>query len=121
MKKLFNTASTAYTYVTMNSKDSLKASLRDGPVAVAFSVGNNFFNYKSGVFTEMSSNDCDTSINHGMVGIGYGTDETTGNEYVIVKNSWGTWWGEEGYVRISIEGSGSGTCDILQYNLYPNV
>jgi C1A family cysteine protease len=37
-----------------------------------------------------------------MVAIGYGTDPA-GQEFFILKNSWGNWWGEKGYMRISAD------------------
>ena len=44
--------------------------------------------------------DCGTSINHAVVLIGYGTDLATGKDYWLVRNSWGTSWGEAGYIRL---------------------
>ena len=51
----------------------------------------NLHNCKDSIFQE---------VNHAVLLIGYGQDETTGEKYWIVKNSWGTTWGEDGYFRI---------------------
>ena len=49
-----------------------------------------------------------------MIGIGYGRDPEQG-DYIIIKNSWGTNWGEEGFGRISMsqEYGANGICGIL--------
>ena len=39
---------------------------------------------------------------HAVLAIGYNRDNFTGDDYVIIKNSWGNNWGEGGYVKISM-------------------
>jgi KDEL-tailed cysteine endopeptidase len=72
--------------------------------------------YQSGIL----SGDCGTSVDHAVLLIGYGTDN--GTPYWLVKNSWGTSWGEGGYVRI-YRGSANdlGTCGMYYKNSYPSV
>ena len=55
--------------------------------------------YKSGVFTNCAN----TGLNHGVALVGYGTDEETGLEYFLIKNSWGTRYGEKGYIRLGVD------------------
>merc|ERR1712232_275321 len=51
--------------------------------------------YKGGVFTEWK---LFSLINHEVSIAGWGSDQ--GVDYFIVRNSWGTYWGEEGWLRI---------------------
>ena len=43
------------------------------------------------------------TINHGVLIVGYGHDKTTGLEYVLVKNSWNTTWGDHGYFKLKLD------------------
>ena len=62
--------------------------------------------YTGGVITGSA---CGTSLDHGVLVVGYGTEN--GQEYYLVKNSWGPSWGVNGYVKIGIE-AGNGVCGI---------
>jgi len=78
------------------------------PVSIAIEADQASFQlYSSGVLTAS----CGTRLDHGVLAVGYGTD--AGSDYWKVKNSWGTSWGEHGYVRLSRGSSREGECGIL--------
>ncbi len=67
-----------------------------GPVAAAVYVGPKFQAYSSGIFNANESG----TINHAIVLVGWNDDLGPDNGYWILRNSWGTGWGENGYMRI---------------------
>lgn len=68
-----------------------------------------------GVFTGR----CDTNLNHGVAVVGYGSTPD-GINYWIVRNSWGSKWGEKGYVRFQRGvSSKEGLCGIAMEASYP--
>eukprot|EP00944_MAST-04C_sp_MAST-4C-sp1_P000465 g465.t1 len=87
----------SFANVTENDESSLRDALVKQPVSVCIDAQcDAFMNYGGGVLDE----DCGTHIDHCVLAVGY---ELTGKDsYYIVKNSWGTSWGENGYVRMKI-------------------
>ena len=69
-----------------------------GPVSVAFQVVSDFRLYHSGVYTSAECKKGPTDVNHAVLIVGYG--EENGIPYWLIKNSWGTSWGEEGYFKM---------------------
>ena len=105
--------------VKPNDQLSLKAAVAKQPVAVAISADTKYFqSYSSGVLT---SSTCYTSLDHGVLAIGYG--EENGQKYWLVKNSWGTSWGDQGYVKIgrSESTNNAGICGIAMDPSFPTV
>jgi len=68
-----------------------------GPLAVAVDASY-WGGYRSGVFDGCSF-DANIGLNHAVQLVGYGTDPAEG-DYWIVRNSWGSSWGEGGYIRL---------------------
>ncbi|XP_028259618.1 cathepsin L1 [Parambassis ranga] len=85
-----------------------------GPITVAVDADHSsFLFYSSGIYDEPSCNP--NNLSHAVLLVGYGSDG--GQDYWIIKNSWGSSWGEGGYMRMIR--NGRNTCGIASYALYP--
>ena len=107
--------------VSSGNETALKVAVSRGPVAVAIEADTATFQlYSGGIITSIM---CGTSLDHGVLVVGYGEDE--GQLYWTVKNSWGDSWGEDGYVRIGRTDdptvNGDGVCGIAMQASYPVV
>jgi len=100
-----------------NEVELADAVLYKNPVSVAFDVVDDFMHYKSGVYSSANCGDTPAMVNHAVLAVGLGTD-VDGVDYWIVKNSWGTQWGSDGYFMIE---RGSNMCGISDCASYPIV
>lgn len=109
-----------YTKVPKNKPDLLKnAVAQTAVVALIYASDPTFFQYSSGVITI-----CEGTVNHAVTIVGYNATVPGEGDlppYWIVKNSWGTSWGEQGYVKIAMgtQNNGTGLCGINQWAYTP--
>ncbi|KAL2242098.1 low-temperature-induced cysteine proteinase [Sesamum indicum] len=104
-----------YEDVPENNEKALQKAVANQPVSVAIEAGGRDFQlYESGIFTGK----CGTSLDHGVAAVGYGSEN--GKDYWIVRNSWGSSWGEKGYIRMqrNVEVR-TGLCGIAVEPSYP--
>jgi KDEL-tailed cysteine endopeptidase len=96
--------------VKPNDQISLLNAVAMQPVSVAIEADTRYFqSYTGGI---LDATTCGTTLDHGVLIVGYGTDN--GKKYWNVKNSWSSSWGEQGYVRIlrSDSTNDAGICGI---------
>ncbi|EQC33913.1 hypothetical protein SDRG_08593 [Saprolegnia diclina VS20] len=100
--------------VDIRGESALQSALDKQPVTVVVEAGNNVWrNYKSGVVQSCPGAQSD----HAVIAVGYGTKD--GQQHFKIKNSWGTGWGEGGYMYLKRGGSGKGMCNVAEAPSYP--
>jgi C1A family cysteine protease len=109
----------SFHYVAARSQGALMEALMKNPVSVGIEADQASFQfYSSGVMTSS----CGNKIDHGVLAVGYGWDGD--QSYWLIKNSWGSAWGEDGYIRLgmnSTRNGGTGQCGILSQPSFPVV
>jgi len=95
-------------------EDALKSAVAKQPVSIAIEADKSAFQlYKSGV---LDNSACGTQLDHGVLVVGYGTDSDLSKDFWKVKNSWGSTWGEDGYIRMV---RGKNQCGIKESASFP--
>jgi len=92
---------TSYTNVNSGSESDLVTKITAGPTSVAIDASHSSFQlYSKGIYYEPQCSP--SALDHGVLAVGFDqTTATKDNLYYIVKNSWGTSWGQAGYIWMS--------------------
>ena len=87
----------------------MKGLKNNGPIVVALNAPSDLFYYSGGIYTFKDTDKANFDINgisrwektnHAVLAVGWGEDND-GKKYWIIKNSWGSDWGEDGYFKIT--------------------
>jgi len=107
-----------YTDVTSGSETALATAVLLQPVSVAIDASHTSFQlYVTGIYHDIFCSA--TRLDHGVLAVGFGTDTDSSKNYWIVKNSWGTSWGQDGYIYMSKDRNNN--CGIATSASYPQV
>ncbi|CAL1540443.1 unnamed protein product [Lymnaea stagnalis] len=101
-------------YISKGREDEMLKVILLTPIAAVIDASQESFQmYQNGVYSEPKCSF--TQVDHPVQIVGYGTDES-GQDYWIIKNSWGVSWGEQGYMRLL---RGKNMCGIASFAFYP--
>lgn len=93
-------------YYLLEGVDSMKAEIyKNGPISCGIDVTDKFEEYTGGIYSEELFFPL---INHIISVVGWGFDVPSQTEFWIARNSWGTYWGEQGFFRIKMNGDNLG-------------
>jgi len=90
-----------YVNVTSGDLDAMKVAIaKHGPLSIGIDASHRSLSfYSSGIYYEPECDNTPDGLDHAVLAVGYG--ELNGQKYWLVKNSWSTFWGNDGYVLMS--------------------
>jgi cathepsin H len=118
--------------ITMQDEDDLEYAIAAiGPVSIAYQVSHDFRHYHHGVYDSYNATTNTTNckntpqdVNHAVVAVGLGMtaaeDDKPAQPYYIVRNSWGSSWGMEGYFWMLRGKNLCGVSDCASFPLVPS-
>lgn len=109
---------TGYVNVTSANDDTVlqDALYNYGPQSVSIDASHPGLSfYVSGVYNDPACKRDVNDLDHSVLAAGYGTDPDSGLKYWLIKNSWSTYWGDQGYIKIA---RGSADCGVATQPTY---
>ena len=98
-----------------SGESSLETALNQQPIVVVVYAGNNVWKqYSGGVVSSCPQGQSD----HAVLAVGYGSSTSP---FFKIKNSWGTSWGDHGYIYLQRGVGGKGTCNVAEAPTYPRM
>lgn len=106
---------TGFVNVTPGSAEALKIAIaKHGPVSVAIDAAHKTFSfYANGVYYEPTCGNGEANLDHAVLAVGYGTIK--GQAYWLIKNSWSTYWGNDGYILMAQKNNNCGVLTAPTY------
>jgi len=104
-----------YVNVTSGDQTALKlAVVKHGPVSVGIDASHKTLSfYANGVYYDPECKNGVDELDHAVLAVGFG--KINGQEYWLVKNSWSTYWGNDGYVLMSMKDNNCGVATAATY------
>ncbi|ETE69319.1 Digestive cysteine proteinase 2, partial [Ophiophagus hannah] len=107
---------TGFIAITSQNMTDLKAALyKHGPIAVNIDASHKSFAfYSNGIYYEPNCGNTTMELDHAVLAVGYG--DLQGEPYWLIKNSWSTYWGNDGYILMSMK---ENNCGVTSSATYP--
>ena len=88
-----------------------------GPISVAIDASHKSFGfYANGVYYDEACGNKPDDLDHAVLAVGYGQFSSSENEqYWIIKNSWSTYWGNDGYILMSRKNNNCGVATAASF------
>lgn len=106
-----------YRSVQQDDNNAMMNAVAQQPISIAINAMQQSFQfYSSGVYDDPSCPNDPMDLDHAVLVTGYGSEN--GHDYYMVKNSWNTSWGDNGYIKMA-RGDNKNTCGMLNVGVYP--
>ncbi|XP_056636240.1 digestive cysteine proteinase 2-like [Diorhabda sublineata] len=106
---------TGWVNVTVNDVNAHRLAIfKEGPISVSIDASQKTFRfYSNGVYYDENCANGADDLNHAVLAVGYGT--MNGEDYWLIKNSWSTYWGNDGYILMSARDNNCGVMTQATY------